>query len=96
MGSTLVTDEKLDLMLGGIAPCTLPPDAWGPQPIEWQQKHPSVRAWISWPHRVAERVEAFAAGWNDRVVVVRWHTERGMRETVVWRNAVTRAGTTNA
>lgn len=80
----------LEIVLTSIAPCTLPEAAWGPQPIEWQTEHPAVLAWITWPHKAAERVEGTAAGWNDRVVVVRWYTDRGTRETVVWRNAVTR------
>lgn len=73
-------------------PCTLPQQAFGPNPIEWVrqgQPRPSVWAWITWPHTVAERVPAVATGWNDRVVVVEWNTDRGTRNVVVWRNAVT-------
>lgn len=74
-------------------PCTLPLQAYGPNPIEWVpqgQTRPSVWAWITWSHDVAERVPAFATGWNDRVVIVEWDTARGTRNVVVWRNAVTR------
>jgi hypothetical protein len=49
-----------------------------------------VWAWISWPHKAAERVAAWVMGSNDRVVIVAWDTDRGERNTVVWRNAVTR------
>lgn len=76
-------------------PCTLPQQAYGPQPIEWVpagQTRPPVWAWISWPDDVAERVPAVACGWNDRVVIVEWMTDRGTRNVVVWRNAVTRRG----
>ena len=72
-------------------PCTLPSSAYGPQPIEWADRsRPAVWAWITWPHKIAERVPAFATGWNDRVVIVEWETDTGTRSTVVWRNAVTR------
>lgn len=92
MGSTLVTDEKLQIMLANVAPCTLPSSAYGPQPLQWTQKRVPVWAWISWPHRAAERVAGWVTGYNDRVVVVAWDTNRGERNTVVWRNAVTRRG----
>jgi len=90
MGSTLVTDEKLQIMLANVAPLTLPAQAYGPQPVEWVKDRPPVWAWVSWPHRPAERVAGFAVGWNDRVVVVEWETSAGTRNTVVWRNAVAR------
>ena len=90
MGSTKVSEQMLEVALSAIAPCTLPRAAYGPQPIEWHHDPVSVCAWISWPHRAAERVEAVARGWNDRVVVVEWYAERGTLSTVVWRNAVTR------
>lgn len=90
MGSTKVSEQMLDVVMAAIAPCTLPLAAYGPQPIEWYRDAVSVWAWISWPHRAAERVEAVARGWNDRVVVVEWYAERGTLSTVVWRNAVTR------
>lgn len=48
-----------------------------------------VWAWISWPDRPAERIAAFARGWNDRVVNVSWYGPRGEVDCVVWRNAVT-------
>ena len=90
MGSTLVTDEKLQFVLENMAPCTLPPEAYGPQPIEWTPKRTPVWAWISWPHKAAERLPAWVMGANDRVVIVAWDTSRGERNTVVWRSAVTR------
>ena len=91
MGSTLVTDEKLQIVLAAMAPCTLPPEAYGPEPIEWiPRDRPLVWAWITWPYKVAERVPGWVMGANDRVVVVAWDTDRGERNTVVWRSAVTR------
>lgn len=71
------------------APCTLPQQAYGSNPITWTKKRPPVWAWITWPHQPAERIPAFATGWNDRVVIIEWNTTRGTRNTVVWRNAVT-------
>jgi hypothetical protein len=71
-------------------PCTLPPDAWGPQPIEWAKvgARAPVWAWISWPDRAAERTAAWATGWNNLVVIIDFDTPRGTRNVVVWRNAV--------
>ena len=92
MGSTKVTDEKLASVLTRIAPCTLPPSAWGVQPMTWHKAGQRVHAWITWPHQAAERVNALAVGWNDRVVVVRWQGPHGTWETVVWRSAVTKPG----
>lgn len=74
-------------------PTTLPQQAYGPEPIEWippGHSKPAVWAWVSWPDRPAERIEAFATGWNDRVVIVEWYGSGGVTDTVVWRNAVTR------
>lgn len=71
------------------APITLPVQAYGPQKIEWTREHASVWAWISWPHKPAERIPARVLGFNDRVCVVEWDTVTGVRNTVVWRNAVT-------
>lgn len=75
-------------------PLTLPMQAYGREPVQWVkgEAKPPVWAWISWPHKPAERVPAFAVGWNTLVVVVEWHTVTGTRNTVVWRNAVTRRG----
>lgn len=86
-------DALNDARIAGAspAPCTLPTPAYGPQPIEWADRNrPPVWAWITWPHQRAERVPAYATGWNDRVVVVEWETPTGTRNTIVWRNAVTR------
>lgn len=83
----------LEIVVSNIAPCTLPAPAYGPRPIEWHSDAIPVWAWISWPHRATERIEAFARGWNDRVVIVEWTAERGTVSTVVWRNAVTRRDT---
>lgn len=71
-------------------PATLPVQAYGPNPIEWPERRPTVWAWVQWAERPAERVAAVAKGWNDRVVIVEWYGPTGARETVVWRNAVTR------
>jgi hypothetical protein len=90
VGSTLVTDEKLQFVLENMAPCTLPAEAYGPQPIVWTPTREPVWAWVSWPHKTAERLPAWATGANDRVVIVAWDTDRGERNTVVWRSAVTR------
>lgn len=90
MGSTKVSDQMLEIVLSSIGPCTLPTAAYGPEPIEWHPDPPPVYAWITWPHRAAERVEAVARGWNSRVVVVEWTAERGSLSTVVWRSAVSR------
>lgn len=90
MGSTKVTDEKLNQVLERHSPITLPAQAYGPQKVEWTKTPPMVRAWIQWPHKAAERVQGVALGWNDRIVVVRWNTAGGDVECVVWRNAVSR------
>lgn len=72
-------------------PCTLPSQAYGPQPIAWERgRKPEVWAWISWRDGPATRIPCVAAGWNDRVVVVEWEAVGGRRSVVVWRNAVTR------
>ena len=73
-------------------PCTLPADAYGPEPIQWVKSgpRPAVWAWITWPDRAAERTAAWATGWNDRVVIIEWDGIGGTRSNVVWRNAVTR------
>lgn len=75
--------------------CPVPPPAFGPHPLEWAQGvKPSVWAWITWADGPATRVPAGAAGWNDRVVVVEWDDQvGGARNTVVWRNAVTKRET---
>lgn len=73
------------------AACTLPAAAYGPEAIEWcRPPRPAVWAWVSFPDRPAERIAGFARGWNDRVVIVEWDGLGGTRDTVVWRNAVTR------
>ena len=70
-------------------PCTLPQQAYGPQRIEWVKGSlPPVWVWVSWPDRAAERIAAYARGWNDRVVIVAWYGRRGQVDCVVWRNAV--------
>lgn len=73
-------------------PTTLPAAAYGPHELEWVpigRSAPPVWAWASWPDRPAERIPAFAKGWNDRVVVIAWDGAGGAIDTVVWRNAVT-------
>jgi hypothetical protein len=74
-------------------PVTLPGAAYGPLELEWVstgQSAPAVWAWVCWPDRPAERIAAFAKGWDDRVVVVAWDGPGGAIDTVVCRNAVTR------
>lgn len=75
-----------------IPPCTLPHQAFGRQELRWAKpgEKQAVWAWISWPHKPAERIPARAIGWNDRVVVVEWDDRTGTRNTVVWRSGVTR------
>lgn len=91
MGSTKVADEMLNRTLRRVAPCTLPVQAYGPNDIVWvgHGDRRMVWAWITWPDRAATRVKAVAFGWNDRVVAVRWDTDAGDVQCVVWRNAVT-------
>ena len=70
-------------------PVTLPQQAFGPEPIEWVKgSRPAVWAWVQWDRGPATRIPAWAKGWNDRVVVVEWAGEHGMRDAVVWRQAV--------
>lgn len=76
-------------------PATLLDQAYGPNSIEWPERRPTVWAWIQWAERPAERLPAVAKGWNDRVVIVEWYGPTGARETVVWRNAVSRREITN-
>jgi hypothetical protein len=74
-------------------PTTLPTAAYGPNAIQWLpigSPKPAVWAWVSWRDRPAERIPAFAKGWNDRVVIIEWDGPGGTQDTVVWRNAVTR------
>lgn len=78
------------------APCTLPQQAFGPDPVRWTREQPPVWAWVSWPDRPAERIAAHATGWNDRVVCVEWIGDRGTVNTMVWRSAVTRRSTPGA
>ena len=72
-----------------LAPCTLPQQPYGPEPIQWQRRPaPEVWAWIIWRAAPATKVPAVAAGWNGRVVVVEWEAPGDRRSVVVWRNAV--------
>ena len=73
-------------------PCTLPQQAYGPQAVEWTKESAPVWAWILWPDRPAERIAAYARGWNDRVVIVSWYGSRGEIQCTVWRNAVAHRG----
>lgn len=86
-----LNDQRIEQAAEQLAPCTLPHQAFGPQPIEWQRgRNPEVWAWITWRDGPATKIPAVAAGWNDRVVVVEWEALGGRRSVVVWRNAVTR------
>jgi hypothetical protein len=50
-----------------------------------------VWAWVQWAYGPAERIEAAACGWTDRVVLIEFTREPGgTHQIVVWRNAVTR------
>lgn len=86
-----LNDRRIEQSTAQPGPCTLPVQAYGPQPLEWAKgRPPEVWAWITWPDRPASRIRAVADGWNDRVVVVGWEAQGGRRTVVVWRNAVTR------
>lgn len=89
-----LNDQRIVQTTTRLTPCTLPQQAYGPQPITWAPRGqlPKVRAWITWQEAPASRIDAEAAGWNDRVVIVEWEAVGGRRSTVVWRNAVTRRG----
>lgn len=73
-------------------PVTLPSQAYGPVPIEWPAPadRPSVRVWVQWTEGPATLIGATAKGWNDRIVVVEWHTTYGRMSATVWRQAVRR------
>lgn len=90
MGSTRVSDEKLQLMLSSVAPVTLPMQAYGREPIEWFEDRAPVWVWVSWPDRVAERTAGWALGGNNLVVIVEIPCAGGHWQPVVWRNAVSR------
>lgn len=60
------------------------------QPLEWTEQRAPGWTWISWPSKVAERIPLRVMASNDRVVIVASTTDRGERNTVVWRSAVTR------
>ena len=86
-----LNDARILQATAQLAPCTLPLQAYGPEPIEWQRgRMPEVWAWITWRDGPATKIPAVAAGWNDCVVVVEWEAPGGRRSVVVWRNAVTR------
>lgn len=89
MGSTKVSDEMLSRTLASVPPITLPMQAFGQKPVEWYRDKRPVWAWVQWPDRAAERVEAWAMGANDRVVVLEVPCDGGHWQPVVWRNAVT-------
>lgn len=74
------------------APVTLPPAAWGPEPVEWYPsgEQQAVWVWIQWVDGIAEHLPGTAVGWNERVVNVHFVHAGGTRDTMVWRNAVTR------
>lgn len=78
------------------APIAIPMQAYGPEPVVWAERPLPVWAWVSWPDRPAERIACQAAGWNDRVVFVRWYSPRGEIQATVWRNAVTRRNAESA
>lgn len=86
-----LNDQHIEQPSRGLVPCTLPQQAYGPEPIHWEPgRPPEVWAWITWQDAPATRIPAVAAGWNDRVVIVEWEAAGGRRSVVVWRNAVTR------
>jgi hypothetical protein len=90
VGSTKVTDEKLSAVLNGVAPVTLPHQAYGPQELTWLPPggETPVWAWVQWPDRPASREPAVVHGFNDRVCLIKIETSTGTRQLTVWRNAV--------
>jgi hypothetical protein len=75
------------------APLHAPSSRVRPRTYQWVplgRSKPPVWAWVQWPQRPAERIAAFASGWNDRVVIVEWSGPGGTRNAVVWRHAVRR------
>lgn len=86
-----LNDQRMAQASADLTPCTLPRLAYGPVELSWapREAQPEIWAWITWKDAPASRVEAVAAGWNDRVVVVEWESLGGRRSVVVWRNAVT-------
>lgn len=85
-----LNDQRIATAPG--APCGIPMQAYGPEPVEWVDRPLPVWAWVTWADRT-ERVACFAAGWNDRVVFVRWYSPRGELQATAWRSAVTRRNT---
>jgi hypothetical protein len=90
LGSTKVTDEKLQRVLDSVPPVTLPHTAYGPVELTWLPpgEYVAVWAWVQWPDRAATRVPAFVHGYNDRVCLIKFETDTGTRQVSVWRNAV--------
>lgn len=89
-----LNDQRILDAAAGPAPCTLPQQAYGPNPIAWASgTKPPVWAWITWRDGPATKIPAVAAGHNDRVVIVEWEATGGLRSVVVWRNAVTQRAT---
>ncbi|SFS07627.1 hypothetical protein SAMN04487846_2262 [Microbacterium sp. cf046] len=85
-----LNDQRILQATAQLAPCTLPLQAYGPEPITWAKgRPPEVWVWITWGDAPASKIPAVAAGWNDRVVIVEWEAQGGRRSVVVWRNAVT-------
>lgn len=87
-----LNDKRIEQAAERLTPCTLPMQAYGPNPIEWAPRsdQPEVWAWVTWADAPASRIAAVAAGWNDRVVLIEWQAPGGRQSIVVWRNAVTR------
>ncbi len=86
-----LNDQRILQATAQLAPCTLPQQAYGPEPVQWAKgRKPEVWAWITWRDAPATKIPAVAAGWNDRIVIVEWEASGGRRSVVVWRNAVTR------
>ncbi len=43
-----LNDQRIRQATAHLAPCTLPQQAYGPQPIEWQRtRPPEIWAWIT-------------------------------------------------
>lgn len=88
MGSTKVSQEKMNRAVASMSPVTIPMQAYGPQPIEWFDRPRAVWAWVQWRDQAATREACWAVGANDRVVHLEIPSDGGHWGTVVWRNAV--------
>jgi hypothetical protein len=56
-----LNDQRILQATAQLAPCTLPQQAYGSEPIQWQRgRAPEVWAWISWRDAPATKIPAVA------------------------------------